>query len=72
MLILWIRKKQRDNSENLTGKNNGSFKKHDEEMKIFRQGHPDKGTADLVEFITPDGGLLAPVVSAKPGDNTQN
>ena len=72
MLILWIRKNQTGKSDDTVKKNTDSFKKHDENMKKFRQGHPDKGPADLVEFVTPDGGLLAPVVSVKLGDHTQN
>ncbi len=72
MLILWIRKYQTDNTENPARRDNDTFNKHNEDMKNFRKAHPDKEPADTVEFVTPDGGLLASVVNAKLGDNAQN
>ena len=72
MLILWIRKKQKANAENPGKENQVSFEKHNQEMKKFRQSHQGKISGDAVEFVTPDGGLLAPVVSIKLGNNTQN
>jgi hypothetical protein len=72
MLILWIRKSRPEKDNNPGNKKDESFKKHDEEMKKFRQDHPQNEPVDAVEFITPDGGLLAPVVSVKMGENAQN
>lgn len=72
MMILWIRKKQRANVENPEKEKQEFFEKHNEEMKKFRQAHQGKINGDSVEFVTPDGGLLAPVVSIKLGNNTQN
>ena len=71
MLILWLRKSQSGKGNNQEKKKE-DFKKHDQKMKRFRQDHPQQAPVDPVEFITPDGGPLAPVISVKMGKNTQN
>jgi hypothetical protein len=72
MLILWIKKNLGAKDKNQNKQNEALFKKHDQEMKRFRQNHPQQELIDPVEFVTPDGGPLVPIISIKLGKNTQN
>ena len=40
MIILWIRKNDKDEPSRSNGNDEESFQKHDEHMKRFRDGHP--------------------------------
>jgi hypothetical protein len=74
MIILWVRKKKKEEKKRSLNNDRDSFQEHDALMKKFRFSHPDpdiKITA-YKNILTTDGNLLAPVYKVKIGENTQN
>jgi len=72
MIILWVRKRKAGEKGSADDKEN--FQKHDEIMKKFRFGHPDREVkiVPAKDILAADGNLLAPVDSVKLDKNKQN
>ncbi len=71
MLILWIHRKK-STQENKSDEATKPFSHHDDEMKKFRDSHPELEQPTTGDLITPDGQVLALVEGVKLPRNTQN
>ena len=70
MIIVWIRKA---NSVRRSGETaEERMARHNEDMKRFRESHPDLNIVDARDIVTADGMLLAPVQGVRLHRNTQN
>jgi len=72
MIILWIRKKKKDELDVPAKNSKESFKKHAEVMKQFRLAHPDTAIINARDIMTTDGNVLAPVDKVKLAEHIQN
>jgi hypothetical protein len=72
MIILWIRKKNADESKAAEKKEDQSFHKHDDIMKRFRFAHPDVNVVSTRDILTAEGNLLTPIQPVKLSDHMQN
>ena len=72
MLILWLRKNKKKLQANPVKNVEGSFQKHNEEMKRFRELHQELETIISKDIITTDGTVLAPIDRVKLAKNSQN
>jgi hypothetical protein len=72
MLILWIRKKEKDEQTCPKKNEQDSLQKHIEEMKKFRLTHPKIEATNPKDIITADGNLLAAVQEVKLAKHVQN
>jgi hypothetical protein len=72
MIILWIRKRKKDELDVPAKNSRESFKQHDEIMKQFRLAHPDAKILNARDIMTSDGNILAPVDKVKLAEHIQN
>jgi hypothetical protein len=72
MLILWIRKSKKGERNSQPEIGEGSFKKHNEDMKRFRIFHPEIEAINSDDVITADGNILAAVKKVKLTKHIQN
>ena len=72
MLILWIRKRKTEEQNPKPKYDKDSFRKHDEDMKLFRLSHPEMEVINPKDIITADGNVLAAVQNVKLTKHVQN
>ena len=73
MRILWIKKSKKNKQiEEKPAAAGTTFSDHDEDMRRFRQLHQELETVINRDFITADGGILAPIHGVRLAKNSQN
>jgi hypothetical protein len=72
MIILWIRKKKKDDQDKIVKNDKESFQAHDEVMRNFRLAHQELDVISDKDIMTGDGNLLAPVRNVKLNEHVQN
>jgi hypothetical protein len=72
MIILWIRKNNKEKQNKSLKDEKQSFQTHDEVMKKFRKAHEELDVISDKDILTGDGNLLAPVHEVKLSDHVQN
>jgi len=72
MIIIWIRKSNRDEPSHYHENDGASFQKHDECMRRFRLAHPNVETTKSQDVKTADCLVLVPIPQVKLATYSQN